>query len=179
MLAATLPTEVYFPAAPAAAAKIVQPHQVRRLEAFGDRLDLLLSGADTGGALAVFVQSTPAGSGPPPHRHHGEAEIFVVLEGELEYFVGVPGEGTWTRVAPGGAVFLPRGVPHTFRNVGGTPSRTLVVVLPGGFEQFFAGCADLFAAAGPDAPPDVAEVLRVADAHGIEFLVPLGPPPAA
>ena len=122
----------------------------------------------------MFFGNTPPGHGPPPHVHHREAEIFVVLDGEMEFFA----EECWTRVAPGGAVFLPRGAPHTFRNVGPTASRTLTIVLPGGFDQFFAGCADVFAAAGPGAPPEMREIRRVADAHGIEFLVPLGAPPA-
>ena len=43
---------------------------------------------------------------------------------------------TFTR-GPGQAVFVPRGREHTFRVVGGAPSRSIVILTPGGFEGFF------------------------------------------
>ncbi len=39
--------------------------------------------------------------------------------------------------APGSFVFAPRGIPHTFKNVGTTPARTLVIISPAGLEKFF------------------------------------------
>ncbi|GJG86092.1 hypothetical protein tb265_12730 [Gemmatimonadetes bacterium T265] len=188
MLAATFPTAT-LPTATllgpsssttsAEAVHLVQAQEARRVEAFGDRLDVLLSSAQTGGALAVAFGTVPPHHGPPPHVHHREAEVMVVLEGALEFSAGAEVGRTWTRVAAGGAAFLPRGVAHTFRNPEDTATRTLIVALPGGFEEFFAGCAEVFAAAEQGASPDMAAILRVADAHGIEFLVPLGAPPAA
>ncbi|GJG89440.1 hypothetical protein tb265_46210 [Gemmatimonadetes bacterium T265] len=181
MLATALPTEGY--ASPATGRPVlVQPEGGRHLHAFGDHLHVLLSTASTNGALAVALLTTPAGSGPPPHVHHREAEVFVVLDGEVEFWQHDGDGGTWTRVAPGGAAFLPRGVPHTYRNAGTGPSRQLVITAPGGFDEFFAGCAAVFAASeavGPGAPPDLGEIVRVSTAHGIEYLVPLGAPPAA
>jgi len=35
-------------------------------------------------------------------------------------------------------VFAPRGIPHTFKNVGTTPARVLVIISPAGLERFFA-----------------------------------------
>ena len=161
--------------APTAAATVVRPVLVqpdggRHVHAFGTPVQFLLSGDETGGALALGVATTPAGHGPPPHVHHREAEVLVVLEGELEFWVG----GEWTRVAAGGAAFLPAGVPHTYRNAGDAPSRHLVLATPAGFERFFSACADVFAAADPGAPPDMDAIVRVSADHGIEYLVPLG-----
>lgn len=179
MLAATLPTTTPF-GPPAVRPALVQPHAGRRLHAFGNQLDLVLTRADTGGALAAWFAVIPPDNGPPPHVHHREAEVIFVLEGALDFFAGAPG-GAGTRVAAGGAAFLPAGVPHTFRNAGAAPARTLTVALPGGCEEFFAQSAEVFAAAGPGAPPNVADLLRAADAHGMEFLVPpgAGAPPNA
>lgn len=172
MSASTAPLQA---PAPAARPVIVQPDGGRHVHAFGDHIQFLLSGDDTGGALALGLASTPAGHGPPPHVHHREAELFVVLEGELEFWAeGGAGGGTWTRVAPGGVVFLPADLPHTYRNVGSTPSRHLVLTTPAGFERFFSACGELFAAAGPGAPPDMDAIVRVSADHGIEYLVPLG-----
>jgi uncharacterized RmlC-like cupin family protein len=39
--------------------------------------------------------------------------------------------------APGSFVFAPRGIPHTYQNVGATPARALVIISPAGLEKFF------------------------------------------
>lgn len=156
------------PPAPGGAV-IVQPHEGTVLHAFGGVMRLLLGGTETGGRLALGLETTPPGGGPPPHRHLEEDELFLVLEGREEFFA----DGTWTAVGPGGAVYLPRGTAHTFRNAGDTPSRHWVLTTPSGFERFFAGCAEAFAAPGG---PDMARVMGLLTAHGIELLEP---PPAA
>jgi hypothetical protein len=47
----------------------------------------------------------------------------------------------------GSFVFVPRGTPHAFQNVGDTPARLLVMFTPSGMERFF----DEFSALPPDA----------------------------
>ena len=159
------------PVLPASAARpvIVQPHEGATLHAFGNAMQIMLGGAETGGRLALALETTPPGGGPPPHLHRGEDELFLVLEGQEEFLA----EGRWIPLAPGGAVFLPRGTAHTFRNVGAAPSRHWVLTTPSGFEHFFAGCADAFAAPGG---PDMPRVMGLFAAHGIELA---GPPPGA
>ena len=75
------------------------------------------------------------------------------------------------RAGPGSLVFLPRGIPHGHVSQAG-PGRILVVVSPGGFDQFVA-------AAGQPAgdlrlpepvPPDPARLTQLAAAHGIQIL---------
>lgn len=162
---------VHEPAVPTSAAHpvIVQSHEGATLHAFGSAMQILLGGAETGGLLALALETTPPGGGPPPHLHRAEDELFLVLEGREEFLA----EGRWTPVGPGGAVFLPRGTAHTFRNAGDAPSRHWVLTTPSGFEHFFAGCADAFAAPGG---PDMARVMEMFATHGIELA---GPPPAA
>jgi quercetin dioxygenase-like cupin family protein len=154
--------------APRAGAVIVQPHEGTMLHAFGGAMRMMLGGPETGGVLAVGLETTPPGGGPPPHRHRDDDELFLVLEGHEEFLA----DGRWTAVGPGGAVYLPRGVPHTFRNAGDAPSRHWVLTTPSGFDRFFAGCAEAFAAPGG---PDMERIGGLLAAHGIEILEP---PPA-
>src|SRR5690606_38043863 len=80
------------------------------LHAFGDTIQLKLGADQTGGSLSVGLEVAEPGSGPPPHRHRNEDELFIVLEGTMSYLVN----GEWVDVGPGGVAFMPRGAPHTF-----------------------------------------------------------------
>lgn len=70
-------------------------------------------------------------------------------------------------VGPGGTVFMPRGVVHTFKNVGDEPSRMLVMTTPSGFEKFFARCSEEFAKPGG---PDMSRIIEIGVEHGIHFV---------
>lgn len=62
----------------------------------------------------------------PLHRHLDEDEAWYVLEGSLGFRVGAEELG----VDAGGAVFVPRGTPHTYWNGGGGIARYLLVMGP-------------------------------------------------
>ena len=124
---------------------------------------------DTGGQLSIVDHRVPAGFAPPPHIHQASDEALV-LDGELEGFCG---DQAW-RAGPGSLVYLPHGIPHGFTVSAAGPGRIIVVVSPGGFDQFVA-------AAGEPArdlrlpepvPPDPALITQLAAAHGIEILPP-------
>ena len=51
---------------------------------------------------------------------------------------------------PGDYVWKPRGVPHTFWNVGPEPARIVEFLVPARFEQFFAELGDLAATCPPE-----------------------------
>ncbi len=95
--------------------------------------NIILTAAETGGALGLVEITSPPLAGPPRHHHKNEDEVIAVLDGEIE--VWTP-EGT-SRLAAGQAVFLPRGVDHAFRVVGDRPARIMAVLTPGGFEGYF------------------------------------------
>lgn len=142
---------------------IVQPGTGKDLHAFGNVASVILPGEQTGGTLAVMFEITPPGGGPPPHVHGNEDELFLVVEGRIRYFV----EGRWTEVGVGGAVYLPRGIVHCYRNVGTTPSRHWILTTPAGFEKFFARCAEEFAKAGG---PDMNRIVKISREYGIEYV---------
>lgn len=94
-----------------------------------------VSGADTGGAFAVFEVPTVPFAAPPLHLHHTENEWFYTLDGQHDFQVG----DKIYHLAPGGSIFAPRMMPHTWQNVGDSPGRMLVLVQPAGrLEAFFA-----------------------------------------
>jgi quercetin dioxygenase-like cupin family protein len=86
----------------------------------------------TGGKLSVFQATMPEGFSPPRHIHTREDEVFLVLEGEAWFDI----DGDRRLVGPGTSVYMPRGVPHTFR-VKSPAARMLGIMTPGAFEQLF------------------------------------------
>jgi quercetin dioxygenase-like cupin family protein len=100
------------------------------------------------------------------HVHHHEDEVIHVLEGTYEFWL----DGAVSTAGPGESVFLPRGVPHTFRVVGEAPGRNLAILTPGGFEGFFVEAAER----DLRIPEQMGEVAELAGRYGLEFL---GPPP--
>lgn len=144
---------------------LVPPSHATVLEAFGDQLTVHLRGEDTGGKYALFTSVSQPGGGPPPHYHLNEDELFMVIEGQAEFF----SKGAWHAAPVGTAVFTPRGVVHTFRNAGTTPLKLLVQTSPAGFEHFFAKCAAEFKKPGP---PDMNTLVGIAAEHGIHFVAP-------
>lgn len=133
------------------------------LEWNGTTYRTILSTADSGGAMSIVDSLCPALSGPPRHVHAREDEAFVVLEGEVEFWLS----GRTIRCGAGQAAFVPRGTEHTFRAL--TESRMLTILTPGGFEGFFAEMAR----GAFRIPEDMAEVQESAARHHLTFT---GPP---
>jgi hypothetical protein len=73
----------------------------------------------------------------------------------------------WNKVGPGGTAFMPRGIVHTFKNVGDEPSRMLIMTAPSGFEKFFARCAPEFVELDK---PDMSRFAEIGAEHGIHFV---------
>jgi mannose-6-phosphate isomerase-like protein (cupin superfamily) len=96
------------------------------------RIVVKFPAADIGTSIGVTEITTPGGSGPPPHVHSREDELFYILEGVYDFLLGdqqfeVPAS-TW--------VFGPRGQDHGYVVRSGI-GRHLSLTVPGGFEQFF------------------------------------------
>lgn len=141
---------------------IVQTGGGKVVDAFGSEIRFALTAEHTGGALTLGFATVPRGEGPPPHLHHNEDELFIIVEGRYQFLIG----GEWTEAGPGAVVYVPRGSVHTFRNAGEGTARHWVLTTPSGFEQFYAKCEDVFAASGA---PDMSRILEISAAHGIQF----------
>jgi quercetin dioxygenase-like cupin family protein len=100
---------------------------------YGDSLwEFLVPNEVTGGQLSVFQATMPEGFSPPRHIHTREDEVFLVMEGEVCFDI----DGDLQLAGPGASLYMPRGVPHTFR-VQSPAARLLGVMTPGAFEQLF------------------------------------------
>src|SRR6266850_6169296 len=87
---------------------------------------------DTDGAFCLVEATLAPGNEPPPHTHSREDELFYVLEGEFDVYVGKEG----FKVEKGECVFLPRLKPHAF--VIRSPwLRVLALFSPAGLEEDF------------------------------------------
>lgn len=105
----------------------------------GGQVALKVRGEQTGGSLTAFETVAPPGEGPPLHTHANEDESLFVIEGEMRFELGDE-----VQAAPAGSfVFIPRGPPHTWQNVGEQPARMLIHFTPSGMERFFDGFAAL------------------------------------
>lgn len=130
----------------------------------GTDYSITVTKRDSAGLIGVFEGIVPAGDGPPIHIHHNEDEVIHVLEGEYEFWL----DGNITHGGPGTSIFLPRGVPHTFRVRGKHRGRNLGMVTPGGFENFFVEVASRALII----PGDMAEIVQVGSLYGLQFVGP-------
>jgi mannose-6-phosphate isomerase-like protein (cupin superfamily) len=120
----------------------------------GATVTILVSAADSGGAIGVIETVFPPGDGVLFHMHSREDETFYVVSGIGEFRL----DNTTVVRGPGSIIFGPRDVPHTFRNAGDTDLKCLIVYSPGGFEQSFLDIATL-GEAGND-PHETGAVLQ-------------------
>jgi quercetin dioxygenase-like cupin family protein len=132
------------------------------LDILGGEVLVKLGNADTNGAAVIFQHDVPPMLGPPLHRHSREDEWFYVLDGEITFEI----DGQRTILRTGGSAFVPRGTAHTFKNFCDSSAKLLVMVTPGGFQQFFEELAELLS-------PDMSRIERLMNDYGIELL---GPP---
>lgn len=72
------------------------------------------------------------GGGHERHNHSGAEQIIYVLSGEGEQMVD---DQPPVKIGPGACVFIPEGVYHSTRNIGGEPMRVIIVYTPAGPER--------------------------------------------
>jgi quercetin dioxygenase-like cupin family protein len=152
--------------------RIAAPTFIHDLWVTGLQVRILAGNAQTNQAFALAEITAHPGDFVPPHTHNPEDEMFLVLEGEIEF--DVPG-GPITATA-GTFVHVPRGVFHGFRNSSESEAKLLDLHTPGGFEEFFAESGtpwpDLTVNPPPGAWVDVERFVRIANAHGMEVAKP-------
>ena len=98
----------------------------------GTRMTVKATAQTTGGAFGLIEVRLAAGFSPPLHIHHRGDSSFWILEGKLTFVC----DGQTYQTGPGSFIYLPRGLPHTFR-VDAGPARALELVQPGGHERFY------------------------------------------
>ena len=143
---------------------IIGPGEQRVLQVLGETITVKFGSEQTEGRYAVIEEVSPVGGGPPLHVHRDEDEVLYVLGGEVELQLG----DQRVRTKAGSTAYFPRDVPHTFRNVGTTPSKVLVVIIPARLVGFFDEVHAL-------TKPTPEQAMELGKTYGLTFL----PPPKA
>jgi quercetin dioxygenase-like cupin family protein len=86
---------------------------------------LKLLGGETAESMMMFEEGAPSGTVTPMHLHYDSDEVTYVLSGEFTFKIGEE----VTVGGPGTCAFMPRGVPHAWKNTGPDTGRALFISL--------------------------------------------------
>jgi quercetin dioxygenase-like cupin family protein len=127
----------------------------------GRSFALKLLGRDTGETIMMFEETLPAGTTSLHHLHRDSDEVAWVLAGEFTFKIG-------DEVAvggPGTCAFMPRNVPHAWKNSGSETGRVLFLYTP-------AAAGGLVEALSEQRPSNEDEHKRLFERHRREVLGP-------
>jgi oxalate decarboxylase/phosphoglucose isomerase-like protein (cupin superfamily) len=96
------------------------------------------------------------------HVHKAEDEFTYVLEGELEFVLEERSE----KASVGSFFLVPKGTPHTLRNLGPSAARILVLLTPPGFEGYWEEASELLEDSG--GAPDPAQMRALQEKHNMD-----------
>jgi len=128
---------------------------------------------DTNGAFFLVEAMLAPGTEPPPHVHTREDELFYVLEGKFDVYVGKEA----FKVETGECVFLPRFKPHAFV-IRSPRLRVLALFTPAGLEEVFRGMStpaqrlELPTGAVTYSTGDLKKTAQRLSEYGARFLTP-------
>ena len=128
---------------------------------------------DTNGAFFLVEATLAPGTEPPPHVHTRKDELFYVLEGEFDVYVGEKA----FNVTAGECVFLPRYKPHAFV-IRSPRLRVLGLFTPAGLEEAFHGMSspaerlELPAGVVTYSTGDLNQTAQRLSEYGARFLTP-------
>ncbi len=114
---------------------IRQPHEAENLGTDTARMRLLIDANETGGSVSSLEVTMARGAdGAAPHYHTKSDELFYVAEGELQVLAG----DKIVTVGAGGALVVPKLMPHAFGASPDSSARLLIALMPGveRFEYF-------------------------------------------
>ncbi|MEU2252559.1 cupin domain-containing protein [Nocardia xishanensis] len=116
-------------------AAIRQPHEAENLGTDSVRMRLLIDANETGGSVSSLEVTMDRGAdGAAPHYHTKSDELFYVAEGEVQVLAG----DKIVTVGAGGALVVPKLMPHAFGASPESSARLLIALMPGveRFEYF-------------------------------------------
>jgi quercetin dioxygenase-like cupin family protein len=92
----------------------------------GRSFALKLLGHETNESVMMFEETLPPGTASLFHLHRDSDEVAWVLAGEITFKIG----DEVTVGGPGTCAFMPREVPHAWKNTGGEAGRVLFLYTP-------------------------------------------------
>ena len=104
----------------------------------GRSFAMKLLGHETNESIMMFEETLPAGTASLFHLHHDSDEVAWVLEGEFTFKIG----DTVTEGGPGTCAFMPRDIPHAWKNTGSETGRVLFLYTPAAAGAFIEELAE-------------------------------------
>ena len=131
----------------------------------GTRCTFKVTGKNTDGHFGLFEYTMePNTAGPGRHIHHETAEIFYVVEGEIEIIIG---EETVTATA-GATALVPTQAVHAFSNTSSQRAVLLIMFCPADSrEKYFEGLAELTKDGQRPDPEALLELMRKHDTEPV------------
>lgn len=117
-------------------AKQLVPKKVFINPAFKDKVTVLYTSEETGGAYSMGLLEIAPGGGNPMHTHSAFEETFTAVEGVL----GVNVDGKKHYLRPGESITVPLHTPHHFFNNSSERVSCYIKFVPG-HEDFVKGLA--------------------------------------
>jgi mannose-6-phosphate isomerase-like protein (cupin superfamily) len=134
----------------------------------------LVEEEDSNGDFGLIEAVMEPGNEPPPaHVHSREDELYYILEGEFDVYVGEEA----FKVQTGECVFLPKLKPHAFV-IRSSRIRLLLIITPGGLEEAFRSMAspaqslDLPVGMPTYSTSDLKQTAQRFSGYGVRFLAP-------
>ena len=93
--------------------------------------EVKLDSIQTDGRFSVLDEYWHPGFSVPPHFHKEHAEVFYVIDGQVEWTVG----GETHLMGPGALVYIPPDTVHSVKVVGNKDYHGLMLYEPGGYER--------------------------------------------
>jgi len=107
--------------------------QQETLSVIGNTIKVIIGGEQTEDAYSVFELSVPPDIGPGLHIDQAWDEWWFVIKGTFLFTL----DGQPMELSAGAFARGPKGVPHSFKNVGETTGKLVMITMPSGLEKFF------------------------------------------
>jgi len=138
----------------------MQGKQQETLSVIGNDITVIIGGEQTDGAYSIFELSVPPNVGPGLHIDKAWDEWWFVIEGTFAFTLN----GERMELGSGSFAHGPKGIPHSFKNVGETTGKLVMVTMPSGLEKFFRNVH----LASLDGRPDKETFVNIMRSHNIE-----------
>jgi mannose-6-phosphate isomerase-like protein (cupin superfamily) len=122
---------------------VLPPGDGRHYDCGPMHAEFLADGAESGDRYSVSIWWVePGKTGPGPHSHAANEELFYVIDGTMTFLVG----DQHVDAAVGTFLRIPAGVTHDFENRTAHRAGALNVFIPGGFEVQMPAIVEWFRA---------------------------------
>lgn len=126
----------------------------------GNTITVKIGGEKTSNAYSVFEISVPPNVGAGLHIDKDWDEFWHVMEGSFAFTLN----GQQIQLGAGGFAHGPKGIPHSFKNVGEATGKLVMFTAPSGLEKFFKSIDG----ASQDGGMDKETFVKIMRAHHIE-----------